>query len=470
MIFINGWQNRRMFWRKTFLKWWKEHIKKDKVASFQNERIFIKVNAPITHTLTITQINSSGEGVAFNEAGETILVPFTLPGEIVEISLDPASIRSAVRRGSLLKIIQESPKRTQPPCPYFGQCGGCQLQHLESEFYKEYKKGLVEEAFQLNKLQGPILEPVVFGPSLRRRINFKGVKKGKQVLLGYHRRRSHEVLDIDQCPLLLPEFNGLLSPLKKALGLSLYEGQEANVFLTKVQNGFDGAIVFEKAKQLSLPQTTALTEWALAHGVIRLVLRSPKGEELLVHQISPHVHLSGVPVLFPPHAFLQTSEAAEAHMVNIVLSLAPKSARKMADLFGGLGTFGVPLASQGHVDVFEGDFKAVQYLNLAAQQNQISHALHAVQRDLFKYPVSGDELNQYDLVVLDPPRAGAVNQIKQLMGSSVKNIIMVSCNAHTFARDSQLLVKSGYKMTETHLVDQFLWSPHIELISSFVKA
>jgi 23S rRNA (uracil1939-C5)-methyltransferase len=419
--------------------------------------------------LTITKINSSGEGVAFNKEGKPILVPFTLPGEVVEVTVDPSSMRGVVRRGSLERIIQKSPQRQEPPCPYFGICGGCQLQHLNQDFYKAYKRGLVEEAFHVHKLAGEILDPLLFGPNIRRRINFKAIRHGQQIHLGYHRRRSHEVVDIDHCPLLLPEFNTLLQPLKLALLSCLKEGEEANVFLTKVNNGFDGAVVFDHQKNLSIQQTSSLIEWATNHHVIKLILKFPKGEDLVVHQASPQVIFSGVSVLFPAHAFLQTSETAEAHMVSIVLSLLPKSLRKIADLFSGLGTFSFPLARHGHVEAFESDFKAVQYLNLSAEQNKLSHVIRATQRDLFKYPLSVSELNLFDVVVLDPPRAGALNQIKSLAGSMVKTIIMISCNTNTFARDAQLLVKNGYKMQETHLVDQFLWSPHIELISSFVR-
>ncbi|OFW70215.1 MAG: hypothetical protein A2621_01720 [Alphaproteobacteria bacterium RIFCSPHIGHO2_01_FULL_41_14] len=429
--------------------------------------IFYKDVEPLR--VTITQLNSSGEGMAATEGGETVLVPFVLPGEVVEVSLDPASVRSAVRRGRLEKIVTTSPHRQVPPCPYFGRCGGCQLQHLDPAFYKAYKKELVAEAFQAHKLETPLLDPVVFGPGVRRRINFKVTKQQTKILLGYHQRRSHEVLDIDHCPLLLPDFNHLLAPLKEALRSCLMEKEEANIFLTKVQNGFEGAIVFESPKKLSLSQIEALTTWAIQHQVIRLMAQSSKGEELLVHQASPHVDFSGVSVLFPPHAFLQTSEAAEAHMVKIVLSLLPPSAKRVADLFSGLGTFSFPLAGHAAVEAFDGDLKAVQYLNLSAQHNKLPHLLRATQRDLFKYPVSSEELKAYDAVILDPPRAGAVNQIKQLMGSSIETILMVSCNANTFARDAHLLVKSGYKMNETHLVDQFLWSPHMELISSFSR-
>ena len=310
---------------------------------------------------TIQHLNSSGEGVAFNEADEPILIPFTLPGEKVEATVCPSSKRGDVRRGVLQAILQPSPARQEAPCPYFGQCGGCQLQHLESSFYKEYKKNLVQEAFAAHKLSGVLLDPLVFGPGVRRRINFKAVKSQGTLLLGFHRRRSHEVLDIDQCPLLLPGFNALLEPLKKALLGCLKEEEQANVFLTKVHNGFDGAIVFEEQKALSAQQTSLLTNWAMAHQVIRLMVKFPKGEDLIVHQVAPTVLFSQVPVLFPSHAFLQTSAEAEAYMVQTVLSLVPKSTKRIIDLFAGLGTFSFPLVQKANVDAIEGDMKAVQY-------------------------------------------------------------------------------------------------------------
>lgn len=419
--------------------------------------------------LIIQKINSSGEGVAFTEAGETILVPFTLPGESIEAIVPQPMGRKDVCRGTLEKIIQKSPLRQVPPCQYFGRCGGCQLQHLSSDFYKQYKKKLVQDSFDLHKIDSTILDPVVFGPGVRRRINFKASKEQGNLLVGYHRRRSHEVLDIDHCPLLLPDFNDLLKSLKKVLSECLREGDKANIFLTKINNGFDGAIVLEEQRDFSSQQRASLIEWAMNHQIIRLMIKLPKNDDLIVHQTNPQIVFSDIPVLFPSHAFLQTSYEAEDYMVKIVLSLLPKHHKRIADLFSGLGTFSFPLARQGSVDAFEGDMKAVQYLNLSAQQHKLPHPLRGMQRDLFKYPLSTEELGQYDVVVLDPPRAGAVHQVKQLMDSEVKTIIMISCNANTFARDAQLLRKGGYEMKETHLVDQFLWSPHMELISSFER-
>ena len=423
----------------------------------------------IQKQITIHKINSSGEGVSFEDSGKTVLVPFTLPGEEVEISLDGPS-KGAMQRASLKKVSVKSPHRQNAPCPYFGSCGGCQLQHLDESFYKEYKKQLVTEAFQKNKLQDHvILDPILMPSGVRRRINFKVVKKNKEILLGFHQRRSHEILDIKTCLLLLPAFKKLMDSLRDVLPSCLQEREGANIFLTKVSNGFDGMISFERQKNLSLNQKESLLQWAAQSQVIKLMLTFPKGEELLVQQEAPEINFSGTPVLFPSQAFLQTSKEAEDLMVRTVIAALPSKHKKILDLFSGLGTFSFPLAQKGCVDAFESQHKAVQYFNVSAQKNKFPHPIRATQRDLFLYPLSAEELNAYDVVVLDPPRAGAVNQIKQLMASKVRRIIMVSCNANTFARDAQLLVGSGYQMGETHLIDQFLWSPHVELISSFSR-
>ncbi|MDC0349332.1 23S rRNA (uracil(1939)-C(5))-methyltransferase RlmD [Alphaproteobacteria bacterium] len=423
----------------------------------------------IQKQITIHKINSSGEGVSFEDRGKTILVPFTLPGEEVEVSLKGAS-KGEMQRAYLKKVIVKSPYRKKAPCPYFESCGGCQLQHLDESFYKEYKKQLVTEAFQKNKLEDSVvLDPILMPSGVRRRINFKVVKKNKEILLGFHRRRSHEILDIKACLLLLPEFKELMNSLRDILPSYLKEGEGANIFLTKISNGFDGMISFEQQKKISFSQKESLLQWASKSRIIKLMLTFPKGEELLVQQEAPEINFSGTPVLFPSQSFLQTSKEAEDLMVKRVVSLLPSKHKKIVDLFSGLGTFSFPLAQKGCVDAFESHHKAVQYFNVSAQKNKFPHTVKATQRDLFLYPLSAEEFNAYDVVVLDPPRAGAVNQIKQLMVSKVKHIIMVSCNANTFARDARLLVGSGYQMGETHLIDQFLWSPHVELISSFSR-
>ncbi len=412
--------------------------------------------------LTITQLNSKGEGVSLEASGRPILTPFVLPQEVVRVKVVEGQ---EATHAELLEVMEASPHRQEPPCPYFGTCGGCQLQHMTPEFYARFKKNQVIEALHQNGIDVPVEDPIILPPHLRRRINFKAQKVKGKILLGYHQRRSHKVLDIHTCPLLLPELEALMTPLRDVLGLVLLPMEEVNLFLTRADNGIDLALDFKQGKTLTPEMYQRLTEFGQAHGIIRMVM----AEELLFQREEPFVEFSGHKVRIPSNPFLQTSKESEALLVRYVLQSLPNSSKRIADLFCGLGTFSVPLAAQGAVDAYESNKKSIHYLNYSQSKNPCAYKLQGIQRDLFVYPLTPKELDSYEVVVLDPPRAGAAAQVKNLGESNVQNVIMVSCNAQSFARDARILGKGGFLPTSIHLVDQFLWTPHMEMIGKFER-
>lgn len=417
--------------------------------------------------LTITALNENGEGVAHKE-GRPVLVPFALPEEEVSADLVPAGKQAF--RAEHVVWLTESPDRAVPPCPYFGICGGCGLQHMNDKAYTQFKKEQVQKAFQKFNLDTTCLEDVhKVPPGHRRRINFRAVKEGDHVALGFHQRRSHNVSNIEHCLLLLPQLNALIDPLKNVLNMILKDQGKAHIFLTVVKEGIDALFVFPEGQVLNATLKSLLTEWAKKYGVVRVLLQAEKKEELLYQHKTPHVVFGGHDVLFPAQAFLQPSDAGEQQIWAWVAQHLPKRTKQIVDLFCGLGTFTFPLSAHGAVDGFEGHHKAVQYLNLSADQQCTKHPVQGIQRDLFLYPLSPNELNAYDVVFLDPPRAGASNQVKKIAKSTVPFVVMVSCSKDSFARDAAYLLEGGYKMDKTYLLDQFVWSPHLELISFFSR-
>ena len=412
--------------------------------------------------LTITQLNAKGEGISLDAAGHTILTPFTLPGEVVrgEVSL-PLTHEAA--RADLLEVLTASSERQPAPCPYFGTCGGCQLQHMTPDFYVRFKKDQVIDSLRQQGVEAFVEDPVVLPPHLRRRINFKAQKVKGKVLLGYHQRRTHKVLDIHECPLLKPELSTLMTPLREVLLSILSPQEEVNLFLTLAENGIDMVLDFKQGKTLTLEMNQRLVEFGQKHRIIRMGM----GEDLLFQREEPYVKFAGHMVKIPPNPFLQTSQEAEALLVKYVVENLTKPSKRIADLFCGLGTFSVPLADHGAVDAYESNKKSIHYLNYSQAKNPSPHKLQGIQRDLFVYPLTPQELNTYDVVVLDPPRAGAPAQVKNLVASQMRHVIMVSCNAQSFARDARILGKGGFMTGHIHLVDQFLWTLHMEMVASF---
>ena len=338
----------------------------------------------------ITKYNEKGEGIALTNDGP-LIVPFALVGETVSVTQTGQSPYVELK-----SIERESPERVTPPCPYFGTCGGCQLQHMAPLAYQAFKIDLVRTAFEKFELDTHLLKTLESIPDhSRRRINVRIHKEGDTVRVGFHRRRSHEVVDIQHCLLLEPALNHMLSPLK-ALGVQvLHNGQTMHVFLTIVQEGVDILIVCDL---LTVDQKKQIATWAETQPIPRLHVQVGQKDELLMQRETPHINFSEKLGLFPQQGFLQPSHAGEAFIVHWIKQHMPKKHKNICDLFCGLGTFTLPLSDVGMVTGFEGSVQAVQYLNLSVQQNQLTHPVVGHHRDLFLYPLGPQELNGYDVV------------------------------------------------------------------------
>jgi 23S rRNA (uracil1939-C5)-methyltransferase len=395
----------------------------------------------MTITTTITSLGHKGEGVAEIE-GRKVFVPLTLSGEKVEIEADGD-------RGTLLGVISPAPNRIEPFCPHFGACGGCQLQHMDRPSYEAFKTALVETPLHFAGIDLKVSRFVDAAGDGRRRATLHARREGA----GYMRLRSHQVHDLDACPILVP---GLAKAPDIARAVMQVVG-ESDVSFTATLSGLDVAIRTEK-KQARADRVAPLV------GRYKLARLALNGEMVLQAQ-PPIVEMGRARVELPIGSFLQATEAAERALADYVVYAVGK-AKTVADLFCGIGPFALRLAEQRPVTAFDSDKAAIAALDKARRFTKGIREVTARARDLFRDPLTQFELD-YEAVVLDPPRAGAEAQVRELSKSKVRTVVMVACDSRTFARDAAILVAGGYAMSDLMAVDQFAYSAHVEIAATF---
>lgn len=403
--------------------------------------------------LTISRLGNQGDGIAETENGLTY-VPFALPSEHVLTKIDG-------NRGQLVKILQASQERIKPICRHFGICGGCAVQHLAWQPYLDWKRQRIVEALSMEGLDAPIEPVCAFGPHSRRRAAFSAVKSGKTLKFGFRSANSHEIVDLEECPVLVPGIEKALPGICELL-LSLLPQGEARIQITACDNGLDVTIDTDKGKLQSIKPD--IIRKAETLGIIRLT----NGADPLLLAATPRITLAGVETDLPPGAFLQASAEAEAAMAEIAVEAIGK-AKKLADLHCGLGAFTFALARKAAVTAVELDKGHLSALDTAARRAQGLKPIKTLARNLARDPLSPTELNAFDAVLFDPPRAGAAAQAKALAKSKVKTVIAVSCNPVSFAKDAHALIDGGFQLKRIVPIDQFVFTPHIELIATFSR-
>ena len=387
---------------------------------------------------TIVRIAARGDGVS--ESGRHI--PFAVPGDSL---LDDGTLAPG-------------PNHQLPPCRHFPECGGCQLQHADDEAYRFYLISRVEGALAQHRLASEIRAPHLSPPCSRRRASLKGLRAGKGAVLGFNAEKSHRIVDMHECHILRPELFALVGPLRRLLSQMLEPRRTAEVQLTLTDQGADVALKGVSVEGLAVVE--ALTDFASQHRLARLSIDQGLGPEGFYEPAPVTVTLSGTAVPFPVGGFLQATADGEAALVDAVREAVGGSGRA-ADLFAGIGTFAVALA--GQVYAAEASREAVLALKRAAPGVLVEH------RDLYRRPLDAGELKRFDAVVLDPPRAGAAEQVALLAASPVPRIAYVSCNPATFARDAATLIAGGYRLEWVRPVGQFRWSTHVELAAAFAR-
>lgn len=349
------------------------------------------------------------------------------------------------------------------PCRHFGICGGCSLQNLPAADYRARKRDMVAKALARAGLGALAVEdPLQVPEKSRRRAVFKFSKEEGKVAAGFHAAKSHAIVDMRECLVLTPGLLGFAEKLRHALEPVLAEGEKGEVHVTECDTGLD--LAFRWRRKLSPQLTQQIAHAFSGANVARIIFNG----EILTEWRRPEISIGDVPVIPPPHAFLQASREGEVALQARMLALT-EGAKAVADLFAGLGTFALPLARRAKVHAVEQESAALAALADAARKAKGLKPVTTERRDLCKLPLTPLELNKFDAVVLDPPRAGAEAQVKALAASNVGRIAYVSCEAGSFARDAAILTRAGFRPGPVQPVDQFLYSEHIELICGFTR-
>ena len=354
--------------------------------------------------------------------------------------------------------LEPGPHHQEPPCRHYPECGGCQLQHVDDEAYRGYLISRVETALAQHDLTTEVRKPHLSPPRSRRRASLRALKVGPAAIIGFNAAKSNRIVDMRECHILRPELFGLISPLRKLFAGMLPAKKTGEIQLTLLDQGVD--ILLKGPEPQGYEAMEALTAFCEQNRLARLSIDQGLGPETLYEPRPATIALSGKPVGFPVGAFLQATEDGEAALLSSVQE-AVQGSERTADLFAGLGTFALSLA--GKVYAAEASRDAVLALKRAAPNVAAEH------RDLYRRPLDVKEINVFEAVVLDPPRAGAEEQVRVLASSEVPRIAYVSCNPATIARDAKLLAEGGYRLDWVRPVGQFRWSTHIELAAAFSR-
>lgn len=385
----------------------------------------------------IVRIAARGDGVTASGRH----VPFGVPGDAL---LDDGALAFG-------------PHHQQAPCRHFPECGGCQLQHADDEAYLAYLVSRVQTALAQHGLEAEIRLPHLSPSRSRRRATLRALKVGKGVVLGFNVERSNRIVDMRECHVLRPELFALTEPLRELLASLIEPKRPIDVQLTLIDHGSD--ILVKGFAADGLAPLESLTSFATQQRLARLGVEQGLGPEILYEPQPATVTLSGFPVTFPPGGFLQATKDGEAALIEAIRE-ALGGAAAIADLFAGIGTFALGI---GASYAAEASRAAAHSLKAAMPAMIVEH------RDLYRRPLDIEELKRFDAVILDPPRAGAEQQVTELAQSSVEAIAYVSCNPATFARDARILVDGGYTLKWIAPVGQFRWSTHVELAACLIR-
>lgn len=392
----------------------------------------------------IVRVAARGEGVT----GDGCHVPFAAPGDRL------------LGDGS----IEPGPHHADPPCRHFPSCGGCQLQHFDLTTESDFVVDRVAGALASQSLTATVRPAILSAPRTRRRATLHADRRGRQVTLGFTEAGSHRIVDVRECHVLLPELFDAIAPLRRLLATALKDRTRADVHLACVDQGVDVLIIGKVAEGLAAAE--ALTIFAQEQGLARLSIDDGMGAEARWEPEPVTVTLGGVPVPFPPGSFLQATGDGEAALIAAV-DEAVAGAGIVADLFAGLGTFTLSRGADIRTYAGEAGREAIMALKLAAAR--AGRPVVADHRDLFRRPLTPVEIDRFDAVILDPPRAGAREQAAALAEAKVPVIAYVSCNPSSFARDAKTLVQAGYRLDWVQPVGQFRWSTHVELVARLVR-
>lgn len=403
--------------------------------------------------VTIERLGHLGDGVARGDEGQQVFAIGFLPGEEIEGTVNGDRLTEG-------RITNPSPHRVKPPCAHARTCGGCLIQHGSDDFVAEWKTGIVAGALAGQGISAPI-RPIVTSPARsRRRATLTGQKTKSGAMVGFHARASDMLVEVPNCQLLHPDMIAAMPALQALTRIGATRTQDITLTITRSMDGADIAVLNAKPADMALKMELARV--VEAHQIARLTWNG----EVVAMRMPPRQQMGRARPVPPPGAFLQATAEGEAALLACVQEIT-QGARRIVDLFAGIGTFALPLAERADILAIEGEQPMTEALQKAANRTDNLHGVQTQGRDLFRRPLEPDEFKGVDAVVIDPPRAGAEAQVTTLAQTKVPRIAMVSCNPATFARDARVLIAAGWTLDWVQPVDQFRWSAHVELVGAF---
>ena len=412
----------------------------------------------MTERITVTGLGHRGDGVAQTPAG-LVYVPYALPGEVVTVE----PVVGHPDRRHLDHVDKPSHERAVPICKHFTHCGGCAMQHWSLAQYHLWKRELVGEAMARADLVAP-LEPIIDAHGEGRRRAVLHARRGTRDLLevGFTAPRAHHIVAIDDCPVLAPGLAGAIRTAWAIAEILKPANKPLDIQVTATDSGMD--VDVRGSGSLRAEHATALARAAEKHELARVTRHG----ELIAQSRQPLIQIGRAQVPLPPGAFLQATAAGEAMLARLALAYIG-NAKRVADLFCGVGPFALRLAESSRVTAADNDRDAVKALQQAADKTSGLKPVDAQVRDLVRRPFMATELKGFDAVLFDPPRQGAEAQARELAKSATPIVVAVSCDATTFARDARILVSGGYQLVAVTPVDQFRYSFHVEIVAKFER-
>lgn len=407
---------------------------------------------------TVERLGRKGDGVA-TSGDQRALAALTLPGEVIEGDAEAGRIAAP-------RILTPSADRLRAPCPHYRACGGCSLMHGSDGFVRDWKVAVVTEALRTQGLNAPLAGVHVSPPRSRRRAVLSGRRTKKGALVGFHARASEVIVELADCHVLRPAILAALPLLRDLTTLGTSRAGELALTVTETPAGLDLAVTGGKPMDSQL--FSDLAALAERGDLARLTWAGPDQQGQSITRRPPALPMGRAQVVPPPGGFLQATSEGEAALLSAVRDITHGAAR-ILDLFAGCGTFTLPLAESAEVHAVEGLAAPITALQAAARRSPGLRRITTEVRDLSRRPLLPDELT-HDAIVIDPPRAGAETQAREIARLARGKLAWVSCDPVTFARDARILAQGGWVMERLFVVDQFRWSPHVETVAEFRRS
>ncbi|EPK7285846.1 23S rRNA (uracil(1939)-C(5))-methyltransferase RlmD [Citrobacter farmeri] len=412
-------------------------------------------------TVTVNDLDSFGQGVARHN-GKTLFISGLLPQESAEVAITEDKKQYA--KAQVKRRLNDSPDRVTPRCPHFGICGGCQQQHASIELQQRSKSAALSRL--MNNDVTEVIADAPWGYRRRARLSLNYQPKTQTLQMGFRKAASSDIVDVRQCPILVPQLEALLPDLRACLG-SL-QGVRHLGHVELVQAGSGTLMILRHTAPLSHADNEKLERFSHSKGLSLYLAPQSEILETLSGQ-TPWYESNGLRLNFSPRDFIQVNEGVNQKMVSSALAwLDVQPGDRVLDLFCGMGNFTLPLATRAASVVgVEGVPALVEKGRENAQQNELHNVTffhENLEEDVTRQPWAK---HGFDKVLLDPARAGAASVMQHIIKLQPGRIVYVSCNPATLARDSEALFRAGYQIKRLAMLDMFPHTGHLESMVLF---